>query len=107
MARLPDPQLARRWRERLDRFEHSDLTVEKFCEFEGYSTTSFDQWRQKLRDGKSPGDPAFIPVQFDAGDLSHSCVKGKAGSDVEAVADLCEHLEYAQRTGDGDLDMMW
>ena len=39
MARLPDPQLARRWRERLDRFEHSDLTVEKFCEFEGYSAT--------------------------------------------------------------------
>ena len=41
------------------------------------------------------------------GDLSHSCVKGKAGRDVEAVNDLCEHLEYAQATGDGDLDIMW
>ena len=83
MARLPDPQLARQWRERLDRFEHSDLTVEKSCEFEGYSTTSFYQWRRKLRDRKPPGDPAFIPVQFDAGELSHSCVKGKAGSDLK------------------------
>ena len=41
------------------------------------------------------------------GDLSHSCVKGKAGCDVEAVVELCEHLEYAQRTGDGDLDYLW
>ena len=41
------------------------------------------------------------------GDLSHSCVKGKAGRDARAVNDLCEHLEYAQRTGDGDLDSLW
>lgn len=69
MARLPDPQLARQWRQRLDRFEHSDLTVAEFCEVEGYSTASFYQWRRKLCDGKSPGDPAFIPVQFGAGEL--------------------------------------
>ena len=39
------------------------------------------------------------------GDLSHSCVKGKAGGDVEAVADLCDHLERAQAAGNGDLDL--
>ena len=39
------------------------------------------------------------------GDLSHVCVKGKAGRDLEAIADLCDHLEYAQQTGDGDLGL--
>src|SRR6056297_2381960 len=48
-----------------------------------------------------------VELEWLIGDLSHSCVKGKAGSDVEAVADLCDHLEYAQRTGDGDLDILW
>ena len=48
-----------------------------------------------------------VELHWLIGDLSHSCVKGKAGSDVEAVADLCEHLEYAQQTGDGDLDILW
>lgn len=48
-----------------------------------------------------------VELQWLIADLNHSCVKGKAGSDVEAVADLCEHLEYAQRTGDGDLDLLW
>ena len=33
--------------------------------------------------------------------------KGKAGCDLEAVAELCEHLELAQQTGDGDLDLDW
>ncbi|QDV85868.1 IS66 family insertion sequence element accessory protein TnpA [Planctomycetes bacterium TBK1r] len=107
MARLPNPQLARQWRERLDRFEHSDLTVENFCEYEGYSTTAGYPWRRKLRGEKSPDDPAFIPVQFDASDLNHSWVKGKAGRDVEAVNDLCDRLEYAQQTGYGDLDILW
>lgn len=48
-----------------------------------------------------------VELQWLIGDLSHSCVKGKAGRDVEAVNDLCEHLEYAQRTGDGDLGILW
>ena len=48
-----------------------------------------------------------VELEWLIGDLNHSCVKGKAGSDVEAVADLCDHLEYAQETGDGDLDIDW
>jgi len=48
-----------------------------------------------------------VELQWLIGDLSHSCVKGKAGSDAAAVNDLCEHLEYAQATGDGDLDILW
>ena len=41
------------------------------------------------------------------GDLSYSYNHDKAGRDSEAVWELCEHLEYAQRTGDGDLDILW
>lgn len=46
-----------------------------------------------------------VELEWLIGDLSHVCVKGKAGRDLEAVADLCDHLEYAQQTGDGDLDL--
>ena len=46
-----------------------------------------------------------VELEWLIGDLSHCCVKGKAGSDLEAVADLCDHLEHAQQTGDGDLDL--
>jgi len=48
-----------------------------------------------------------VELEWLIGDLNHSCVKGKAGRDLEAVADLCEHLEFAQQTGDGDLDIDW
>ena len=44
-----------------------------------------------------------VELHWLIGDLSHVCVKDKAGRDLEAVADLCDHLEYAQQTGDGDL----
>ena len=31
----------------------------------------------------------------------------ETGADSDAVLDLCDHLEYAERTGDGDLDILW
>ncbi|QDV85810.1 hypothetical protein TBK1r_48260 [Stieleria magnilauensis] len=43
MAGLPNPQLARQWGERLDRFEHSDSTVENFCEFRRDGERSYRQ----------------------------------------------------------------
>lgn len=41
------------------------------------------------------------------GDLSYSYNDDKAGVDSDAVLELCEHLEYAQRTGDGELPGLW
>jgi len=38
------------------------------------------------------------------GELSRSYNHDQTGSDCDAVLDLCDHLEYAERTGDGDLD---
>jgi len=69
MTRLPDPRLALQWRERLDRFDQSELTIAEFCELEGYSTASFYQWRRNLSDGEHPNTPAFVPVELDSRDL--------------------------------------
>jgi|GEM_PF-1202869 len=70
VTRLPDPQLARQWQQRLARFEHSELTIAEFCEREGYSTASFYLWRRKLRGSELSPDPAFIPVQIDGSEFT-------------------------------------
>lgn len=36
------------WRERLRRYERSELTVAEFCQREGVSVPSFYQWRRRL-----------------------------------------------------------
>ena len=41
------------------------------------------------------------------GELSRSFNHEQTGVDSDAVLELCEHLEYAERTCDGDLDIMW
>jgi hypothetical protein len=40
------------------------------------------------------------------GELSRSFNHGECGQDEDAVIDLCDRLEYAQRSGDGDLDIL-
>ena len=78
MARSSDSPKAVAWRRRVRRFEHSGLTVVRFCKEEGVSTASFYRWRNRLADqglpmrnagarrwattgGVSP--PAFQPVR--------------------------------------------
>jgi hypothetical protein len=41
------------------------------------------------------------------GELSRSFNHEQCGDDEDAVLDLCDRLEYAERTGDGDLDILW
>jgi hypothetical protein len=48
MGRSIDPTVWDRWRDRLGRFESSDLTVAAFCRSEGVSQAGFYQWRKKL-----------------------------------------------------------
>ncbi|TWU39747.1 IS66 family insertion sequence element accessory protein TnpA [Novipirellula artificiosorum] len=76
MARLPNPQLAQQWRERLERFAHSELTIAEFCELEGYLSASFYQWRRKLRSGELRKAPAFVPVDFNPSDLEGGAQRG-------------------------------
>ena len=64
MPRISDPQLTQQWRDRLARFDQSELSVAQFCQREGYSAASFYRWRQKLRadrahDHRSP----FVTVE--------------------------------------------
>ncbi|HYW81359.1 MAG TPA: hypothetical protein VE890_17375 [Thermoguttaceae bacterium] len=40
------------------------------------------------------------------GELSRSFNHGQCGQDEDAIIALCERLEYAQQTGDGDLDIL-
>lgn len=54
MARKLDSSKAALWRERLERFDDSSLTVARFCAQEGCSTASFYQWKRKLRTSSSP-----------------------------------------------------
>jgi len=84
--------------------EHRDLIL-KYGYVSGRLEASLRRW-PKAQPIRRIG-MTRVELHWLIGDLSHSCVKGKAGSDVEAVAELCEHLEYAQRTGDGDLDILW
>ena len=49
MGRSIDSAVWDRWRDRLGRFESSDLTVAAFCRSEGVSQAGFYQWRKKLR----------------------------------------------------------
>ncbi|MEZ6128940.1 MAG: hypothetical protein R3C59_09675 [Planctomycetaceae bacterium] len=83
---------------------HRDLIL-KLCYVSGRLEASLRRW---------PKDQMIRRVWMDRvalhwliGDLSHCCVKGKAGRDVEAVNNLCNHLEHAQQTGDGDLEASW
>lgn len=67
MSRLPDPELAAAWKERLVRFERSQLTVAEFCEVENVSVANFYQWRRKLEQPQSakPESPGeFIAVRL-------------------------------------------
>ena len=74
MGRSIDASVREVWRDRLGRYESSELTVTDFCEAEGVSQASFYQWRKKLgrrrrvasagrRDETAASrSPAFVPV---------------------------------------------
>lgn len=65
MSRDPSSPLAQQWRDRLRRFELSDLTIAEFCSLEGYSTASFYRWRRRLTEKTNAnGALAFIPVKL-------------------------------------------
>ena len=65
MPRVPDPQLARQWRDRLRRFDRSELTVAEFCRLEGCSVAAFYHWRRRLQsDQLDDRSATFVPVEL-------------------------------------------
>ena len=49
MARMKSAEVWALWRDRLRRFQSSDLTVAAFCDWEGVSQAAFYVWRKKLQ----------------------------------------------------------
>ena len=54
MPRGSNPIKVQQWKERLERFARSGLTVVQFCQAEHVSQPSFYQWKKKLADQASP-----------------------------------------------------
>jgi transposase len=74
MVRKAGLELQRQWRDRLERFSRSKLSVAEFCRREKVSVPSFYQWRKKLaatgrhgHDVRPTTKATFIPVQVAAG----------------------------------------
>jgi transposase-like protein len=39
------------------------LAIAEFCRREKVSPASFYAWRKRLREGQSPGQPPFVPIE--------------------------------------------
>ena len=48
MARLSRRQRQELWRDRMERYSRSDLTVARFCQRENISVPSFYNWKRRL-----------------------------------------------------------
>ena len=72
MGRGRNEALWATWRDRMERFSQSGLTVNAFCLQEGVSIPSYYQWKRRLSTGPdSTGEPhapiaRFMPVQIKA-----------------------------------------
>ena len=65
VPKVPDPQFAQQWRDRLRRFDRSELSVAEFCRLEEYSVASFYYWRRKLQScQRSDHSATFVPVEL-------------------------------------------
>ncbi|WP_149496620.1 IS66 family insertion sequence element accessory protein TnpA [Roseiconus lacunae] len=82
MPRTSCPKLTQQWRERIRRFEKSELTVADFCQLEGYSVASFYQWRRRFAEEDREDQPGvFMPVE-----LPHAALQGhRLDEQVQAV----------------------
>jgi transposase-like protein len=69
MARSPDPDLRRWWRELIDSFDSERWTVAEFCQRHDVSAASFYAWRRRLGEphASPPRAPAFLPIQITQG----------------------------------------
>ncbi len=66
MGRRANPEVARRWRERMARQAEGGLSVAEFCDAEGVTTASFYRWRRRLsgRKGSPSAAAKFVAVQM-------------------------------------------
>ena len=58
MSKLTPDQRRSIWKERLDRFQSTQLTAAEFCKREGVSTPTFYAWKKRLA-----MDQSDVPIQ--------------------------------------------
>ena len=63
---MSNPQLAQEWRERLEDFAHSEMTVQEWCEFNRVSLSQYYYWRRRLAQpsAKTPATPRWQTVEI-------------------------------------------
>ncbi len=71
--------------------EHSrcGLSVLDFCKEREIASTSFYQWRTKLKQGAEPATPALVPVKL-VGTAPEPPALGLTNSSIELLAKLCQ-----------------
>jgi len=87
---MTQPDAARLWAERLERFKQSDLTVAKFCQAEGVSQPSYYHWRRKLLGPAKTSTPdqsaTFLPVRI--AETYPQPVSAEPATDAHATIEL-------------------
>ena len=90
MPRGSSPIKVQQWKERLERFARSGLTVVQFCQAERVSQPSFYQWKKKLADQASPASShskaarfAFRAVEVTSPNLSATTIRLGNGVEIE------------------------
>ena len=63
---MSNPQLAQEWRERLQDYAQSEMTVREWCDFNGVSTHQYFYWRRRLAGAtaKTGAYPAWQSVDI-------------------------------------------
>lgn len=99
-----NPQLERRWRDLIGRWQRSKLTVRDFCQAHDISEPSFYSWRSELarRDHDhakaSSSAPIFVPVRvtpvatIEVVLTTGLIVRVPSGADPAAIAQLVAAL---------------
>jgi hypothetical protein len=68
MARPKDPDLERLWRQRLQRYSATGLSIAAFCSREGVSRASYQYWKRRLSARPDPPlrrPPLFVPLHLE------------------------------------------
>lgn len=93
MPRKSDPVHRELWKDRLQRYSESALSVAEFCRQEAVCASTFYQWRNKLAattgvDRRRANPPKFLPVQLAGAALMAPTIKLPGGAIIELPASL-------------------
>lgn len=105
MGRSSDPVKVAAWRERMVRFDSSEMKTAAFCAAEGVSLANFYAWRRKLglskpRASKQPARSAFRQVVVNSAPALAARLPGgveieASGADEQALRTIVNALVRA------------